>query len=116
VPLTQQQIQYVAQRASWYVEFDYHNITADNQGDPVVLTGDGVDDLDNLLIRIDTNPGCRMKMDVGRQYSSFQPCTRADIVNLRHFFIEYYGTVNKPGVPWQQPVTEPIFVPPPTPA
>jgi hypothetical protein len=108
VPLTPELIAYIAQRAQWYVEFDFNNITADNQGDPFVITGDGVDDLDSLLIRIDANPRCEMKIEVGRQYSSFQPCTRADIVTLRQFYISFFGTVNKPGLPFQQPAYQPI--------
>jgi hypothetical protein len=71
VPLTQEQIDLQAKKASWYVEID--NRRAIEGGDVYVVTGDGVDDLDRLL--------------------SLMPTLQA----IRAAYVGFYGAVNKPG-------------------
>jgi hypothetical protein len=97
VPLTQDEIDYQAKKASWYVEID--NRRAVDGGDVYVVTGNGVNDLDRLLSLMPTMPVARFQIDVGTQYSDWRACNLADIQALRTSFIECYGTVNRPGWP-----------------
>jgi hypothetical protein len=97
VPLTQEQINFQAKKASWYVEID--NRRAVDGGDVYVVTGDGVNDLDRLLSLMPTLRVATFRIDTGVQYDNWQSCTVADIRAIRTAFIEFYGTVSKPGFP-----------------
>jgi hypothetical protein len=97
VPLTQEQINFQAQKGSWYVEID--NRRAVDGGDVYVVTGDGVDDLNRLLSLMPTLRVATFRIDTGIQYDNWQSCTVADIQAIRSAFIGYYGTVSKPGFP-----------------
>jgi hypothetical protein len=97
VPLTQQQINFLANKAQWYVEID--NRRQVDGGDVWVNTGDGVDDLDRMLVLMQTLPVASFKIDIGTQYESWVPCNIADIQAIRTAYIGYFGQVNKPGWP-----------------
>jgi hypothetical protein len=97
VPLTQAQINFLANKAQWYVEID--NRRQVDGGDVWVNTGDGVDDLDRLLVLMPTLTVATFRIDVGTQYESWVPCNIADIQAIRTAYIGYFGQVNKPGWP-----------------
>lgn len=96
--LTQEQIEYQAQKASWYVEVNTRDLNF-GSGDGYIVTGDGVEDLDRLISLMPIYPNGQFSIDVGTQYSSFRPCDIEDIQAIRAAYIEFYGTVNKPGFP-----------------
>lgn len=108
MPLTQEQIEYVAQRANWYFEV-YTNDIAFGSGDSYIITGDGVDDLDRLLSLMPIYPNGRYSVDVGALYSNYQRVDVADVTAIKEAYIAYYGTVDKPGPP--TPQTEAIELP-----
>lgn len=95
--LTQQQINFLANKAQWYVEID--NRRAVDGGDVWVVTGDGVDDLDRLLALMPSLTVARFRIDTGMHYDAWVPCTIADIQALRVAYVGYFGEVNKPGWP-----------------
>jgi hypothetical protein len=97
VPLTQQQINFLANKAQWYVEID--NRRQVDGGDVWVNTGDGVDDLDRLLVLMGSLPRATFRIDTGFQYDVWVPCTVEDIQAIRTAYIGYFGNVNKPGWP-----------------
>ena len=86
-------VQQIAQRACWYVDCDFRD-----RSDTVVFTGDGVDDLDQLLRIIDAHPTMRMTMDVGQTHSVYRPVNRSDIVALREAYVAAWGESAKPAV------------------
>ena len=90
-------LQHLAQKACWYVDCDFRD-----NADSCVLTGDGVDDLDQLLRIIDTNPHMRMTLDVGQTNSIYRPVVREDIVALREAYVAVWGETNKPAF-WNDP-------------
>ena len=83
----------LAAAGSWY--FDCH---LGDQSDTVVYTGDGVDDLDRLLAKLDGNPKMTMVLDVGFDSSQWEVATRADVVRLRSAFVAKWGSEPKPPV------------------
>lgn len=95
MPLTQEQINFQAKKASWYVEID--NRRAVDGGDVWVVTGQGVPDLNRLLDLMPTLRVATYRIDTGTQYDQWVPCTIADIQAIKTAFIEFYGTVSKPG-------------------
>lgn len=95
MPLTQADINFQAKKASWYVEID--NRRAVDGGDVWVVTGNGVADLDRLLVLMPTLTVARFRIDTGIQYDRWLPCDINDIRAIRSAFIEFYGTVAKPG-------------------
>lgn len=99
--LTQDQIDYQAAKASWYVDYNWNNWNVG--GDTVVYTGDGVDDLDRLIAIMQSNPNGRALIDTGTLTSSWVPCTVTDIQAIRTAYIAYWGTVNEPPFPTPQP-------------
>lgn len=99
--LTQDQINYQAAKASWYVDYKWNSVFV--TGDSVVFTGDGVDDLDRLIAVMESNPRGTALMDTGTLTSSWVPCTVADIQALKTAYIAYWGTVNEPTFPTAQP-------------
>lgn len=95
MPLTQEQINFQALRASWYIEIDNHRQV--DGGDVWVVTGMGVNDLDRLLGLMPTLRVASFRIDIGTQYESWVPITVTDVQAIRTAFIEFYGTVSKPG-------------------
>ncbi len=97
--LTPAQQQILAQRAQWYFDIYFGP-----PGDWVTFTGDGVDDLDSLISRLNTNAQYNFNMsqrfmcDVGGQYSDWRPFDIEDVYAIRAYYIEFYGDVNKPDV------------------
>lgn len=89
----------IARRAIWYFDC-YFGPPADS----VVFTGDGVDDLDRLIERLNANAadnklwGQRFQCDVGTQYSDWRNFDIEDVVAIRAQYISFYGDVNKPNV------------------
>lgn len=97
MPLTQEQINTQAKKASWYVEID--NRRAVDGGDVYVVTGDGVDDLNRLLSLMPTLRVATFRIDTGVHNDAWVSCNIADIQAIKTAFIEFYGTVSKPGFP-----------------
>lgn len=97
MPLTAQEIDFLAKKAQWYVEID--NRRAVDGGDVWVVTGDGVEDLDRLLALMPSLPVARFRVDTGMQYDRWIACTIEDIQAIRTAYIGFYGPVNKPGWP-----------------
>lgn len=97
--LTPDQQQAIARRAQWYFDCYFGP-----PSDSVVFTGDGVDDLDSLIDRLNTNAqynrdrSQRFMCDVGTQYSDWRPFDIEDVYAIRYYFISFYGNVNRPDV------------------
>ena len=70
----------------------------------MVFTGDGVEDLDRLISRLNANAqdnrlwGQRFMCDVGTQYSDWRPFDIEDVYAIRLAYIAYYGNVDRPNV------------------
>lgn len=99
--LTVVEQQAMARKAQWYFDC-YFGL---NHDDSVVFTGDGVDDLDKLISRLEyafthngTNVNSRFQCDVGTLYSVPKPFDVDDVKAVRTYYMEFYGTVNKPAV------------------
>ena len=99
--ITAAQIEQMARAASWKFDVDFR----DRIGDPVTYTGDGVQDLDQLIVRLSgtfvIQP--RMQCDVGSLFSDWRAATVGDVIALKAKYIELNGTVNKPAWPWTDP-------------
>ena len=108
VVLTDAQLDFMARAASWKFNVDFR-VTS---GDPVVFTGDGVDDLDALISRIQSTAPLpvRMQLDVGKLFSQYVAVTVDDVVALRQRYIDIYGTVSKPQTPFQQTTGEAVEI------
>lgn len=91
--IEQSDINRLAAAASWYFDCQLGD-----RNDTVVITGDGVDDLDKLLARIDGNPRLTMVLDVGLDTSQWETATRADVVRLRAAYVAAWGAEPKPPV------------------
>lgn len=63
--------------------------------DAWAFSGDGVDDLDRLLLLMSREPKTRVSIDQGDINASFVGVTRADVVALRSEYIKQHGKVNK---------------------
>ena len=98
--LTPAEQQAIARRAIWYFDCYFGFLSEDS----VVFTGDGVEDLDRLISRLNMNAATnrtlhqRFMCDVGTQYSSYKPFDIEDVVAIREYYIAYYGDVNRPNV------------------
>jgi hypothetical protein len=93
VVLTDAQLDFLARTISWKFDCDLRDT-----GDSVVITGDGVDDLDRLLYLIDHTPRIRVAADVGAQFSQYVYVSRDDVQALKDRYIAIYGTVDKPSL------------------
>jgi hypothetical protein len=118
VLLTQVQVDYQARKANWYVSVDYNDVNV--PGDPFIVTGDGVDDLDRLITLMPIYRRGKYFIDIGTVVEQFVPCDVEDIMAIRLAYIAYYGNVNKPGPPVPHPEAEEVelddvAVPPPSP-
>lgn len=98
--LTIEQLAYLAQSAQWKFDVSFKNERGTD--DAVVFTGDGVDDLTQLINRLEsmtaTNGYSRVKVlcDTGKLFSNYVVVTVDDVYALRQTYIETWGTVNKP--------------------
>jgi hypothetical protein len=99
VKLTPEQQRDIARRAQWYFDCYFGP-----PGESVVFTGDGVEDLDQLISRLQFNGTTnffrnqKFFCDVGTQYSDWKPFDIDDVVAIKAFYEAYYGDVNKPNV------------------
>lgn len=97
--LTPAQHRDIARRAQWYFDCYFGP-----PSDSVVFTGDGVDDLDRLISRLNENAATnidrsqRFMCDVGTQYGDPRPFDIEDVYAIRAQYVLYYGPVNKPDV------------------
>lgn len=85
----------MAKAASWKFDVDFKDLR-----DTVTYTGDGVDDLDHLIGRLEGPFFQQPKIycDVGKLFSSYVLVTVDDVRALRQRYIEVNGTVDKPQV------------------
>lgn len=102
---------YVAQRAQWYVDISTMPRGVFTAGpDNTVFTGDGLEDINQLIGFVHVNPTCRMFMEVGsagtitlgNAWPKYLQCDLEDLYQLKEQYIAYYGSVNKPEV-WIPP-------------
>lgn len=102
VVLTDAQLDFLARAASWKFDVDF-KVT---HGDSAVFTGDGVDDLDSLISRIQSTVPLapRIQVDVGKLFSQYVFVGVEDIIALKSRYIEIYGTVSKPQTPFESTV------------
>lgn len=97
--LTADQQRDIARRACWYFDCYFGP-----PGDSVVFTGDGVEDLDQLISRLNANAqdnrvwGQRFLCDVGSQYSDWRPFDIEDVYAIKAEFVGYWGSVSRPNV------------------
>jgi hypothetical protein len=104
VRLTQAEINDQAQRANWYVQADLRDVNV--PGDPYIITGDGVDDLDRLISYMPIYPKGRFQINVGRLFEAYKDIDLEDVIAIKAAYIAYYGNVNKPGDPVPFPEAE----------
>ena len=103
--LTEDQRLKIVTRAFWL--FDVH-FGGPNEN-TVVFFGDGVDDFDQLISRLEINRqynrarGQFIYCDVGDSYSSWRPADLEDILDMRDKFISIYGNIRKPNVYTEEP-------------
>jgi hypothetical protein len=88
--LTSAEVTKIAQAANFLVEFSAPGAT-----DSVLLSGDGVDDLDHLIALARRTLGHRMLIDAEPADTSFKPCNIADLQAIRASFVSFYGEVAK---------------------
>lgn len=85
----------IARKADWKLDCNFGRNTQDS----VVLTGDGVDDLDRAIGILSGNtlqPGFRLLIDLGTQFSSYRPFDLEDLQAIRGFYVGFYGESFKP--------------------
>lgn len=82
----------IARKAFWYFECDV------KINDPVVFTGDGVDDLDKVYAFMGNYPRGRFSVDMGNDRAVYRRVDREDVAGIRAQYVAYYGEVNKPTV------------------
>lgn len=110
VVLTIDQLTYLAQSAQWKFDVSFKNERGAD--DAVIYTGDGVDDLNQLINRLEgmttSNGYSRVKMlcDTGKLFSNYVITTVEDVYALRQRYIEIWGTVDKPTYPYNVPVSQ----------
>lgn len=97
--LTTIQQREAARKANWMLDC----YLGRNTQDSVVFTGDGVDDLDRALSFLQSGalqPGYKLLIDLGGQYSDYRRFDLDDLVAIRAWYVSFYGEVNKPVV-WE---------------
>jgi hypothetical protein len=108
--LTTEQLAYLAQSAQWKFDVSFKNERGAD--DAVVFTGDGVDDLTQLITRLEgmtvSNGFSRVKVlcDTGKLFSNWVIVTVSDVYALREKYIDIWGTVSKPGYPYNVPFSQ----------
>src|SRR5579872_1118696 len=105
--LTSKQLTQLA-KTGW--KFDLGIRDARTFNDSVVYTGTGIRDLDRLIDRINSMPNIpnyyQLTVDVGSLFSSYVKVSVDDVVALRATFTSIYGSVDKPGFPFDVALTE----------
>lgn len=74
-----------------------------NTQDNVVFTGDGVDDLDRAISFLTSQtlqPGYRLQIDLGAQYSDYRSFDVEDLQAIRAWYVSFYGEASRP-VAWK---------------
>ena len=102
--LKQADIDTIAQRANFFFNITWAYHTFDES---VVYTGDGVADLDRLIVQMaaGTMPSAQFQVDVGSQYSIYKFFDLEDLLAIKASYIAFYGTVNKPNAYLPEPST-----------
>lgn len=93
--MTYQEQRNVAQKACFYFDVYF----GQNTGDSVVVTGDGVDDLDRLISRMSTESvrDAKFLCDVSMSNDSqYRPCDLEDVQAIRAHYVSFYGESDKP--------------------
>ena len=109
-PLTESQIDFVVRKGEWLVNA-YVLTTPMEQGvgaiDPVAFAGQGIPDLDHLLLLWENYPWSRYYIDLGGPSSFTESFLIGpdDINNIRAHYIEVWGTVSRPQYWANQPQT-----------
>lgn len=102
--------QYIAQRANWY--FDVSPNSIDDRGDSVVLTGDGLEDLNSAVAFVNRYPQVKIICEAGQAVnvassgtiplgSAFPKYTLIDVEDIyaiKDAYIAFYGSVAKPSL------------------
>jgi hypothetical protein len=92
----------VAARAWFYfLIYDYHDLYLDAViGDATVLTGQGVDALDQVegLMQRPFPAKFLVQLDVGSIQAEMRNIDAEDLAAIRTAYVELYGTVDKPDV------------------
>lgn len=88
----------LAQRAYW--SFDcYFGM---NSGDYSIFTGDGIDDLDSFIAKLESHmpfaKDVRLLADAGDFFSCYVPFDLEDVRDIRRLYVSWYGETNKPDV------------------
>lgn len=95
--LTQAEVDYQAQKASWYIQVNFNDINVG--GDVYIVTGDSTEDLDRLISMMPIYPKGIFEIDLGRQYEIWKRCDIEDIIAIRDAYLAYYGDGDRPGFP-----------------
>ncbi len=93
--LTTIQQREIARKANWMLDC----YLGRNTQDSVVFTGDGVEDIDRAVSFLQSGalqPGYRLLIDLGGQYSDYRPFDLEDLAAIRAWYVTFYGEVNKP--------------------
>jgi len=96
VRLTDQEVDTVARRGTWYLDLWFGQNA--ERADSVVMTGQGVADLDrtiDVMTFTGSTAGFRFQCDVGFNYSVYKPFDLEDVHRIRAKFISLYGDVDR---------------------
>lgn len=89
-----EELQAVAERAFFHFDVDQRDV----RDSAFIMAGDGVDDLDRVISMMEDDPRMRVQLDTSASNSSWRQMAIEDVRELRGYFIDFYGTVNKPDV------------------
>ena len=86
----------IAQRADFQIEINYRDdLKAEGRmAAEVRFSGDGVDDIDYLLNKVDTHPNAEFRLAEPTSYL----LVREDFEYLRERYVHYWGETDKPNV------------------
>lgn len=128
--LTALQQQYIAQRAQWYFDVTpggaAFQVSSSSPVESVMLTGDGLDDLNSAIaycnrfrhVRIIAEVGQAVDVQIhssiplGNAFPKYLPIDVDDIDAIKIAYIAYYGSVSKP--PHVDPTGAAMRLPDPT--
>lgn len=103
--LTSEQHAHIAQRAQWYWDIAVSPRNSPMAfGDNVVLTGQGLQDLNQTIDFIAHNAGCRVVCEVGtagtimlgNAFPKYEQADIEDVYAVKEAFIAFYGSCDKP--------------------
>ncbi len=92
--LTEAELTHLVNTLAWRFDCELFD-----NSDSVTITGDGVDDIDQLIGIIDRHRKIRMLVNVGFITPDYKVANRVDIVNMRAVYVSIYGEVNNPAPP-----------------